>query len=167
MIDRIIPIVGIALLAAIGAMAVMNVVSDPLAAKRAWLENELAKVPVQQQEANAAEQQETSFRERILSRPELWGALVPLPPPPPPPPPKPPEPPNMEEMLGKVFAGRAQIGKRIKFITADNPAGEFLGVGDTLNGCEITDFDRGTVTFSYYWEEGGKELTYTIQRQSM
>ena len=70
-------------------------------------------------------------------------------------------------MLGKVFAGRTQIGKRIKFITPDNAAGQFLGVGDTLNGCVIKDFDRGTVTFSYYWEEGDKELTYTLERSSM
>ena len=68
-------------------------------------------------------------------------------------------------MLTGVSATRQQVGDKIKFILPDNPRGEFLGVGDSINSIKIKTINKTSVLFSYIWPQMNKELTYSMPRE--
>ncbi len=105
------------------------------------------------------------LRDTIKDRPQVWDALIP-PPPPPPEPKKPdPVPPNSRKMLKGIRASRNQVGQRVGLVMPGHKRPDFFSVGDRVSGCALKEFNDTAVVFSYYWAEGGKELTYRIYRK--
>ncbi len=157
---------GLGVLAVALAGIVMNALGDPLAGKRAELQERLAQVPKSIQVPDPEGWQFDKWQESLARKPGLWDALIPEPPPPPPAPPAPPKPPDLKEMLAGVRPTRQQIGgKKLKLITPENPKGAWVNIGEQVKGCTLQSFDKMQVTFSLFWTQGNKELTYSIPRE--
>lgn len=144
---------------------VMNFLFDPTEVRRQNLSRDLQSVPPSSRLSDSSNVDIDEWGQKIIDKKDLWKPLVPPPPPPPPPPPAPPKRPDVAQMLQGVKASRQQIGQKIKIFTPEEPRGVLVGVGDTVKGCKVQSFDRSTVTFVYFWQEGKEEIPYTINRE--
>lgn len=163
--QRIFYILGVAILAAISLRIGLNFAADPIEPQRLDLKRDLDGIPPVARMPQDNTIDYSKWQQEILGKPGLWDALIPPPPPPPPPKPTPPPPPDLKKMLEGVKAARAQIGQKVKIITAQDARGSFVAIGEVVNGCTLSAFDRSQVTFSYFWKEGNKELTQSIPRE--
>lgn len=163
--ERIINIVGTGLIALVIGAIVLNLVQDPMSARRAYLKQALAGIQATNDDEEGAQWEFEKWNSVITGKSGVWTGLVPAPPPPPPAPPPPPQRPDLAQMLNGLKASRQKVGEKIKIITADNPKGAFYAVGDTVNGLKVKAFDKTTVTLSLEWKEGKEELTQTIPRE--
>jgi hypothetical protein len=160
--QRVVTLLGI--LATAGALAflVLNVVANPIAARREQLVTQLAEVPALRVDVGplATHVDIDAVQESISGKKSLWQELVP----PPPPPPPPPEPaPDLAKMLEGVQPTRQRVGDAIRIITPENARGGRYAVGDSINGVTITEITPTAVLFEYVWKE--KVLTHTLPRK--
>lgn len=150
----------IAVLAVVAAAVGLRSAFNPYKARQAALEAELAQIkPVEVK----METQQSSFdrwKQTIDSKPAVWQELIPAPPAPPPPPPKPP---NTKEKIAGLKVTRQGIGDKVRIMSKENPKGVFVGPGDSINGMEVKEVTKTSVTFSLEWN--GQELTETVQRE--
>ncbi len=163
--ERIVNIVGSGLIALVLGAIVMNVVYDPMSARREYLRQALADIHATNDEEEGAQGNFEKWNSLITAKPGVWTGMGPPPPPPPPPAPPPPQAPNMGQMLTGIKATHQKVGEKIKIITAEIPKGAFYGVGDVVNGLTVKSFDKTSVTLSLDWKEGNQELTQTIPRE--
>lgn len=145
-------------------LVVMNMVDSPMKARSEDLQVRLLDNPVQTSDAGVDVVPVEEWNRVILAKNTVWRSLVAPPPPPPPLPPPPPQEPKVEQMLAGVSATRQQVGDKVKFVLPDNPKGEFLGVGDSINNVAINSISKTEVVFIYNWAPGNKVLTYTMPR---
>lgn len=150
--------------ALVGALIALNLVMNPMTDRRDWLREELARVPATQQAVGDARPSYDRWRVAVTANPAVWRELVePPPPPPPPPPPKPTCRPIQEDLKG-VRVAKSQVGQRVMVYPPGSQRGEFMGVGDTLNGCTLEAIDRTHVTFTRWCKEEERTLTIQIPR---
>ena len=162
---RILLLIGLSAIACLGGALVFGAVRDPFAANREYLEQRLASVPPETREDRKVVWPWADWEKSIISRPDMWQALVPEPPPPPPPKPPEPERPKMDEMLKDVTPTRRGMGAKVRIITAQNPRGDYYQVGDNINGCVIDEVTKTEVVFSYYWAAKKEKLTLSKPRE--
>ena len=156
--ERIITILSAGLAALVLGTVVMNQLHDPYETRRLELATRLADIGAEGDDGDEFEWQFDEWNNMIIEKTSAWQELIP-------PPPPPPQRPDLAQMLSGVKPTRAQVGDKVRFSTPNNPRGDFLGVGETINGVTIKSIDRKQVVFSYYWREKDEELTYTLQRE--
>ncbi len=164
-IEKRIVLIGAVIVIAILGMVMRNVIADPLADKRAWLEDALLETPQVIQDEAAREWPTWQWVQEINTNPKLWDALVPPPPPPPPPAPPAPKRPDLAELLKDVTPTRQTVGQNVRFVTRQHPNGIYVEVGETLNGCKFESFTRDSVRFSLYWSQGEETIIINLPRQ--
>ena len=74
----------------------------------------------------------------------------------------------MAEMLHAVEPSlRSKIGRgeamKIRIATPGNPRGEFMGLGEVVNGCTIVAIQDDAVVFSI--EKNGKTYEHSVKRR--
>jgi len=149
-------IVGLVALAAVSALLVRNAVRDPMDARRRALEQNLARIKVEENAAGAARTPSLDAIETaITSRETLWTALVPSE--------TPSARPDLDKILAGVVATRHGIGPRVRILTPLNPAGDLYGVGDLIHGVAITSITDEAVVFSL--TQDGQTYTKTLARE--
>ena len=156
----------VAVLACLGAAA-YNFLRNPMEPRRAYLRDELARVPGSMDAYEPEPWRFDEWRGIIKEKESLWDALVPPPPPRPKPPPPPPKRPNVAKMMKGVQPTRRKIGDRIRILTPAEPGGILVGVGERVNGCALVSFDRFEAVFSFHWKAKGKDedILHRIPRQ--
>lgn len=135
-------------LAALGLIA-LNTLRDPMDARWARLQEEIA--GVKPLEIAYATEENINYREieqTLLAKPSVFVELVPIPPPPPPPPvvPQPPDFGRLKQGVTFTMQGMGSgANTKVKCIHPGNPRGEFLKVGDVVNGMKILEIHRDRV----------------------
>ena len=164
MTDRHLWIATLGIAGLILARVVLNMVVSPLDSNREALREALAAVPEHASLDDGLNDPQV-WTQSIDDSPALWQELVaPAPAAPPPAPTL--EEPDVLTMLKTIHVGRAQIGtSKIKIFTPKDPQGIWLEIGETINGCRLTGFDRETAQFSYYWEAGKRNLAVALERE--
>ncbi|MBI2431505.1 MAG: hypothetical protein HYV26_01395 [Candidatus Hydrogenedentes bacterium] len=163
--DRIFYIASSTFLFALAALLGWRFLADPLAPKRQWLADQIANVPP----AGSVEEDQgwdfTPWQGAIDAKPALWKELVP-------PPPEKVEvkkvelkQPDLAKMLQGVRASTRQVGNSVFMAWPGNVKGSYVKQGGLVGGCTVKEFDKKTVTFSYFWKEGKKEILYKIPRE--
>ncbi len=161
--QRILILISLLMVLPAAFLMVYQFTNDPLQGRRQLLAEELQRIPHNVEFPAPADWPFETWNDNILSKSALFSALVPMPEPPPPPPPEPPKPPNLCEKLKGVTPTRQQIGKKkIKMITPESPKGAFMSPGDSVAGCKLADFDKQGATFTFFWAEGGKQMSCKI-----
>ena len=158
--ERTITVLCALLLVVVVAAAGLQIVFNPMNARRTTLENQLAKISPVDVEFERRDLDVDSVQKKLASKPGLWVELVP---PPPPPPPPPPTPPNLEEKVKGVTFGRQQVGGKVKMTKPGDAKGSFVGVGDQVNGLTVKEITKTTVVLALTWQ--GQELTISRQRK--
>ncbi len=168
MIDKIIMGLCAAGVIACAAWYVRGAKENPMDARQAALHARLAEIQPQDiQYTTTSGVDYVELMARIAAKPSLWNELIPPPPPPPPPPPVI-IPPDLRKMLEGVSISLKQqlrSGDSIKplFRIKGNPRGEFMGVGDQINGVTIQRVLPESVLFALV--KDGIEYTVEIERQ--
>ncbi|HEO71649.1 MAG TPA: hypothetical protein ENN80_10330 [Candidatus Hydrogenedentes bacterium] len=158
--ERVLFILVLLAIGALGALIVLNAIQQPIKKEQAWLDEELARIRPTQVLFPKPDWDFHAWHQAIAGKAALWKEIVPPPPPKPKPPPKPP---NIEEKLVGVEATRQQVGDKARIRTPDNPRGDFYGVGDTINGLRIKEVTKYQVVFCLEWM--GQELTTSLERR--
>ena len=163
--ERIVNIIGAGLIAVVIGAIVMDVVHDPMNARREYLKQALADIHTTNDEEEGAQADFEKWNSTITGKQGVWEAMVPPPPPPAPPAPPPPQAPNLGALVNGIKASRQKVGDKIKIITPENPKGAFFGVGDAVGPFTVQSFDKTSVTLAYDWKEGKQTLTQSIPRE--
>lgn len=157
-------------IAACGCLAYVayRQIDNPYAAREVKLRANLADVTAPEVTyVTTSDVDYQALQQEVLAKPALFRELIPPPPPPKAAPPPPPPPPDLAKMLEGVIAGTATITKNgepaAKIRTANDPRGEFKGVGDTVNGLTIKEITKEEVIFTLTANE--KEYTHRLKRQ--
>ncbi len=158
--ERTITVLCALLIVVVAAAAAMQIVFSPMGARRASLEDQLAKISPVDVEFERRDLDVDSVQKKLASKPGLWVELLAPPPPPPPPPPKPP---NLEEMAKGVAFGRQQVGDKVKMTKAGETKGSFVGVGDAVNGLTVKEITKTSVVLALKWQS--QELTISKGRK--
>lgn len=144
-------------IAAIGAVAGMNLLDNPIEARRTALAQDIRALEGQwtAPQLNSGTPP-ARHEETIVSRPEMWRNIVE--------PPKPrPQPFDIEGALRGVQPTRQALGDRVLIRHPGSARGDWFRVGDTVNGVQITEITRDAVSFSYLHVDG-KTYTHSIGR---
>ena len=158
MTDRHLWIATLGIAGLILARVVLNVVEN-----REELRVALAAVP-EHAAIDDSNSDPQAWAQSIQAAPALWQELVAPAPVAPTPAPKVEEP-DVLAKLKNVRVGKAQIGTtKLKIFTPENPRGTWLELGESVNGCKLTAFDRETAFFSFYWEAGKRNLDVALVR---
>ena len=158
--ERLLFILGLIVLVAIGGLIASNAVRQPVEAKHRWVYDELAKIKPMRVDFPGPNWDFNTWHKQITGKSALWTEIVPPPPPPPPPKPKPPD---IKAKLSGVQPLRAQVGKTVKIKTKENPKGSFYGPGDRIAGCTIKEITKEYVEFYLIWRD--QELTTRLYRK--
>lgn len=150
----------IAVLAVFASAFGVKSVLNPYESRQASLQTELANIKPVEVKHETLQANFDRWRQTIGGKPSVWQELVPAPPPPPPPPPKPP---NVKDKLAGLKITRQGIGSKVRIMSKENPKGVFVGAGDSINGLEVKEVTKTSVTFSLKWN--GQELTETVRRE--
>jgi len=157
--ERMMTWAGVGVLVLVGGTAALCGFRDPMNARRADMARELADIePVAVRFAEAP-RDFAGWERAIAAKPALWEELVA--PPPPPPAPKPP-PPDWDKILRGVRVTRHQVGQKVRVFSPGHARGEFLGVGDAVNGATIKAACERNVVFAVRLH--GREWTRGLRR---
>jgi len=153
--------VGMLAVALCVAGLVYQSIDSPVAAQRAWLDNELANLKTDPVVYHTRrELPYDALQKAIAARPSLVEQVIKAPV-------KEAPAPNVKAMLAGVKATRVTVGSgdaaRIRIMSKDAPRGALLGIGDTVNGLSITAITPTEVTFTL--EQDGKTYTATLPRE--
>jgi len=162
--DRIIYIGGGGLAVLILLQIAMNAFGDPFESRRMELSDRLR----QSQARGAVDLRPNwsfaEWQQTLKGKDSLWRELVAAPPPAPAAPPAPEPCPPPCERLKDVTASRHQIGGRVKIILPSDPRGQFMEVGEVLNGATLESYDRDFVVFHVFCESQQKDLYCKLPR---
>ena len=158
--ERTITVLCALLLAVVVAAAGLQIVFNPIGARRTTLEDQLAKISPVDVKFERRDLDLDSVQKKLASKPGLWVELLA---PPPPPPPPPPTPPNLAEKAKGLAFGRQQVGGKVKMTTAGDAKGSFVGVGDQVNGLTVKEITKTSVVLALTWQ--GQELTISRERK--
>ena len=145
-------------------VGILRAVQNPMHERLAQLEAELASVVyIPEEYAMNSSANYAAIVMGIARKSVLWEELVA----PPVRKPKPKAPPNLEKMLKGVVASlRFEIESAdtvsIKITTPENRKGDWMSVGDKINGLTIIEITRDSVLFTL--NSGGEEYTYSLPR---
>jgi len=160
--ERILHILGIAVIAAVIAVVVMNFTRDPLAGRRQAFAEQMERVPLTPAVRADEEMDTARLRMAVAAKPRLWDELVEevvVPPPPP-------RPPDVLAKLKGVVVTRQSVGDKVKIILPKQPRGVWVGVGEeVINGCVLKEVDNFNAIISYYWAYNNEELTVQLVRK--
>ncbi len=157
--------IGYVLLLMVGAVSVSySLVDDPMESRRQELERDLARIAPEDVEYNPSNQKScVQMLQRINSKPNLWNELVAAPKAAP----AAPAAPNLKQQLAGVQVTRNELTRDgtvlVLIKTAENPRGEYLGVGGTVKGLRIVKITSTSVIFGL--TKDGKEYSHLLQRK--
>ena len=152
----------------LAAWFVLNSVNSPVEARRLALDRQLAGVQPENVAYDSTPRVNYDrLQDSIGGKQVIWRELVAAPPPPPPPP-KVEEAPDMAKMLHGVLPSlRSKIGRgeslKIRIPNPGNLRGDFMGVGEIVNGCVIKEIRDDSVVFAL--EANGKTYEYVVERR--
>ena len=154
-------LVGLAALAVLLALLVLNALQNPVSHKYANVEAALAQVsPAPLDLHTTPDLPYSEINRAILAKPKLWQPLVDAPPPTP-------NVPNLAKMLQGVTVTRDQIGLgenmkvRIRGAEGDTK-GQWVGKGDMVNGLSLKAVTDRALVFSTVSD--GVEYTHELPR---
>jgi hypothetical protein len=152
---------GLAVLAVLLALLVLNAVQNPVSRRYANAEAVLEQVSSAPLDLHTTPDLPYSeIRRTILAKPKLWQALVDAPPPTP-------NVPNLAKMLQGVTVTRDQIGvsedMKVRIRGAEgNTRGQWVGKGDVVNGLSVKAITDRAIVFSTVSD--GVEYTHEMPR---
>jgi len=137
--------------------AVVGFVRDPMALRRADLDERLAAIEAKPIEVETFRSDRDELKRTVVAKPALWKPLYerakrqkPAP--------------DLAKILGGVRVLRGQVGEKIRIVDDDrrNPRGKWMQKGDTLRGVLIKEITPTEVIFSK--TQDGKEYTHAVPR---
>lgn len=158
--ERFITLIGALALAGVLAFGGYRMYSNPMAAGKVRLENQLKGIKPIDVKFEKPAWDFDKWQGAIAAKPALWEPLIAAPLPPPPPPK---QPPDLEKMMKDVSFGRAQVGTKVKMLDGKDPKGSFVKVGDSVNGLTIKEITKTSVLLTFPWED--QELKIEIPRK--
>lgn len=159
---RVVYILAFAVMAGLAGLIGLNVLSGPVEARREALEIRLENAQINGSVAAPATVLDyENIQYVIAAKPDLWAPLTQAAK-------AAAAPPDLEKLLQGVTISRNTVGSgadvKIKIMTPENQAGDWVGVGDNLRGLAVKSIDArsGTVVFMTPFQ--GREYTFTLTR---